>query len=47
MVVVNYFLFNYKDGFVIIGKGKIICEFFMVLGIDFVGIVLELVDVCY
>ncbi|MGX9416448.1 acrylyl-CoA reductase (NADPH) [Vibrio sp. RC27] len=41
LVAVDYSSLNYKDGLAITGKGKIIREFPMVPGIDFVGSVLE------
>lgn len=47
MVDVNWFSLNYKDVLVIMGKGKIICEFLMVSGIDFVGIVYSSEDLCF
>lgn len=34
-------MLNYKDVLVIIGKGLVVRIFFMIFGIDFVGIVIE------
>lgn len=47
MVDVYWFSLNYKDVLVIIGKGKIICYFLMISGIDFVGIVYVSEDFCF
>jgi acrylyl-CoA reductase (NADPH) len=47
LVAVDYSSLNYKDGLAITGKGKIIREFPMVPGIDFVGRVLESSDERY
>jgi acrylyl-CoA reductase (NADPH) len=41
LIQVNHSSINYKDGLAITGKGKIIRDFPMVPGIDFVGEVLE------
>lgn len=47
MVDVYWLSLNYKDVLVIIGKGKIICNFLMISGIDFVGIVCISEDLCF
>ena len=44
LVQVQYSSLNYKDGLAITGKGRIIRDFPMVPGIDFVGTVLESSD---
>lgn len=44
LVQVAYSSLNYKDGLAITGKGRIVREFPMVPGIDFVGTVLESAD---
>lgn len=47
LVAVDYSSINYKDGLAVTGKGKIIRNFPMVPGIDFVGSVLESQDARY
>lgn len=47
LVAVDYSSINYKDGLAVTGKGKIIRNFPMVPGIDFVGTVLESQDARY
>lgn len=44
LICVNWFLVNYKDVLVGIGKGKILCCFLLVGGIDVVGIVVVSID---
>lgn len=41
LVQVEYFMFNYKDVFVFIGKSLVIWMFLLIFGIDLVGVVLE------
>ncbi|MGL4476155.1 MAG: alcohol dehydrogenase catalytic domain-containing protein, partial [Shewanella sp.] len=46
-VAVQYSSLNYKDGLAITGRGRIIREFPMVPGIDFVGTVIDSSDARY
>lgn len=46
-VAVKYSSLNYKDGLAITGKGKIVRQWPMVPGIDFVGTVLDSADPRY
>ena len=46
-VAVSYSSLNYKDGLAITGKGKIVRQWPLVPGIDFVGTVLESADSRY
>lgn len=47
LVKVVYFLVNFKDVFVGIGKGKILCQFLLNGGIDVVGYVVVLIDLVF
>lgn len=37
MVRIVCFIFNYKDGFVMVGLGKVVCCYFYIFGVDLVG----------